>query len=393
MKSSSCGDADADDIWGSGGMPGKIFVSYRRDDVPGDARGVRDALAARFGKASIFMDVDNLLAGQRFDDELAKALAACDVFLAIIGPRWMDLLKTKASGGDRDYVREEIAAALKRNIVVIPVRVGREGSMPALPRPDDLPEDICDLVHYQKQDVAHERFGRDAAELIAAIIGVRRAREPKKTGLPQVPWGWVGATAAIVLAIGWVGAHQIGVPAWWPSAIPQPLEEVTKKQPDTAREMFAALQQRVAKYAPMSGYLKLQRNAVEELLQRSKKRREEEARKRDPVAALAPGSGKSARDLLTNGSPCAFCPEMVVVPAGSFTMGSPSNEPQRYDAEAQVRISIPAPFAVCGYAVTFDEWGACVADGGCNGYRPDDKGWGRGKRPVINVNWEDSKSY
>ena len=188
-------------------MPGKIFVSYRRDDVPGDARGVRDALAARFGKASIFMDVDNLLAGQRFDDELAKALAACDVFLAIIGPRWMDLLKTKASGGDRDYVREEIAAALKRNIVVIPVRVGREGSMPALPRPDDLPEDICDLVHYQKQDVAHERFGRDAAELIAAIIGVRRAREPKKAALPQVPWGWVGATA--VLAIGWVGAHAL----------------------------------------------------------------------------------------------------------------------------------------------------------------------------------------
>jgi hypothetical protein len=125
-------------------MPGKIFVSYRRDDVPGDARGIRDALATRFGKTSIFMDVDNLFAGQRFGEELAKALASCDVFLAIIGPRWMDLLAAKTASGERDYVREEIAAALKREIVVIPVRVGREGSMPALPRPDELPEDIRD---------------------------------------------------------------------------------------------------------------------------------------------------------------------------------------------------------------------------------------------------------
>jgi hypothetical protein len=118
-------------------MPDKIFISYRRDDVPGDARGVRDALAARFGKASIFMDVDNLFAGQRFDEELGKALANCDVLLAIIGPRWMELLTTKAASRERDYVREEIAAALDRKIVVIPVRVGREGSMPALPRSDE----------------------------------------------------------------------------------------------------------------------------------------------------------------------------------------------------------------------------------------------------------------
>ena len=80
--------------------------------------------------------------------------------------------------------------------------------MPALPRPGGLPEDIADLVHYQKQDVAHERFGRDAAELITAIIGVRRTRVPRKPPMPHVPWGWIGATAASVLAIGWVGAHQ-----------------------------------------------------------------------------------------------------------------------------------------------------------------------------------------
>jgi len=81
------------------------------------------------------------------------------------------------------------------------------------------------------------------------------------------------------------------------------------------------------------------------------------------------------------------------VPAGSFTMGSPSNEPERSNNETQVRVSIAAPFAVGRYAVTFDEWGACVADGGCNGYKPSGQGGERGKHPVVNVNWADAKAY
>jgi formylglycine-generating enzyme required for sulfatase activity/lysophospholipase L1-like esterase len=90
---------------------------------------------------------------------------------------------------------------------------------------------------------------------------------------------------------------------------------------------------------------------------------------------------------------CPDCPEMVVVPAGSFTVGSPHREPERSNDEAQVRVSIAEPFAVGKYALTFDEWDACLADGGCNGYKPNDQGWGRGKQPVINVNWDDAKAY
>jgi formylglycine-generating enzyme required for sulfatase activity len=59
----------------------------------------------------------------------------------------------------------------------------------------------------------------------------------------------------------------------------------------------------------------------------------------------------------------------------------------------QHRVTIPRPFAVGTFAVTFAEWDACVADGDCNGYRPKDEGWGRGKRPVINVNWDDANAY
>ena len=85
---------------------------------------------------------------------------------------------------------------------------------------------------------------------------------------------------------------------------------------------------------------------------------------------------------------------MVVVPAGSFTMGSPPSEEGRYDKEGpQHEVTIGFPFAVGVYEVTFDEWDACVSGGGCGGYRPADEGWGRGGRPVINVSWEDARAY
>jgi formylglycine-generating enzyme required for sulfatase activity len=83
---------------------------------------------------------------------------------------------------------------------------------------------------------------------------------------------------------------------------------------------------------------------------------------------------------------------MVVIPAGEFTMGSPPSEQHRGD-EPQHRVTIATPFAVSKFEITFDEWDACVKDGGCGGYRPDDQNWGRGKRPVINISWENAKSY
>jgi formylglycine-generating enzyme required for sulfatase activity len=89
---------------------------------------------------------------------------------------------------------------------------------------------------------------------------------------------------------------------------------------------------------------------------------------------------------------CVRCPEMVVIPAGEFTMGSPEAEPFR-GAETQHRVTIAAPFGVSKFTVTFDQWGACVKDGGCDRYRPDDQHWGRGKRPVIDISWENAKAY
>src|SRR5438128_439610 len=102
------------------------------------------------------------------------------------------------------------------------------------------------------------------------------------------------------------------------------------------------------------------------------------------VAALAamtwqsPGAfaqGQRAGDSFKD---CAdVCPDMVVVPRGGFTMGSPTAEKGHFPDEDQHKVTIGYAFAVGKYDVTFAQWDACVAAGGCNGYTPSDRGWGR----------------
>jgi len=203
-------------------MPEKIYISYRRDDDPSAAARVRDGLAKRFHYRDLFIDVDNLLAGQRFDEELAKALRACDVLIAIIGQHWMELLKAKTASGERDYVREEIAAALERKITVVPVRAGREGHLPPLPRAEDLPTDIRELVLHQKHDVTHERFGRDIAELSEAIVSVRRSKRPQLV-TRRVAWGWTGATVSVLAIVAVAGS----IALLWPRS-PSGPDEVSQ---------------------------------------------------------------------------------------------------------------------------------------------------------------------
>lgn len=184
-----------------------IFISYRRDDDPAAAARVRDSLARQFGTGEVFMDVENLLAGRRFDDELTKALTSCDVFIAVMGQHWLELLEQRT--GERDYVREEISTALQRGIAVIPVRVGRDGQLAPLPRLEDLPPDIADVVHFQKRDVTHENFGRDIAVLVETIRTLRRGEHK------EVLWSKFAVVSAVamLLAIGLL-AHQSGVLTW-----------------------------------------------------------------------------------------------------------------------------------------------------------------------------------
>jgi formylglycine-generating enzyme required for sulfatase activity len=115
-----------------------------------------------------------------------------------------------------------------------------------------------------------------------------------------------------------------------------------------------------------------------------------------PVKGVQPLTPELEQSLKPKDSfkECDDCPEMVVVPGGTFMMGTPTSEPDHNDDEGpQHKVAIGYSFAVGRFAITFDEWDACVAGGGCNGYEPDDRGFGRGRRPVFSVGWDEAHAY
>jgi formylglycine-generating enzyme required for sulfatase activity len=111
-----------------------------------------------------------------------------------------------------------------------------------------------------------------------------------------------------------------------------------------------------------------------------------------PVLSLKDGKpagywlkpGESFRDL-------DIAPEMVVAPAGEFWMGSKDGECDAYERPRH-KVTIAGPFAVGKYPVTFAEWDAALAAGAVE-HKPSHEGWGGGRRPVINVNWEEAHAY
>jgi len=167
-------------------MAGKIFINYRRDDSISTAGRLNDRLAQTFGRKKVFMDVDHTPAGVDFHDYLDKQVTACDVFLAVIGPNWLD---AKDEEGRRrfdnpdDVVTVEIAAALARNIWVIPVLV--DGAR--MPKADRLPDPVKPIVRRNAVEVRNTQFGRDAEALVEKIKEAVRGAE-EEVAAAQSRW-------------------------------------------------------------------------------------------------------------------------------------------------------------------------------------------------------------
>jgi LCCL domain/TIR domain len=190
-------------------MAGKIFINYRRDDSSGAAGRLHDRLAQAFGRKNLFMDVDHIPAGADFVEYLNSQLATCDVFLALIGPNWLDARND--DGGRRlhdpgDFVAIEISAALARKIRVIPVLI--DGAR--MPDSRELPEPLKPLVRRQAIALRHAHFGRDAEALI------ERVREAEGAGAALRPGRRPAliATAAALFLAGVIGAIKLGIPVW-----------------------------------------------------------------------------------------------------------------------------------------------------------------------------------
>lgn len=183
----------------------RIFINYRRQDTEGYVGRLYDHLIEHFQREDIFMDVDTIRPGADFVQVLEEAVAGCDVLLAMIGPNW--LTATDDHGERRldqwnDFVRIEIASALKLNKVVIPVLVGRA----RMPAPNSLPEDLIGLARRNAIELSHQHFKQDVARLAQAIKDATPANESfkpransetlkrKEEALKQVRLDIVGAT-------------------------------------------------------------------------------------------------------------------------------------------------------------------------------------------------------
>ena len=111
-------------------------------------------------------------------------------------------------------------------------------------------------------------------------------------------------------------------------------------------------------------------------------------------AQTLPARSAAAQEVGQRFQDCLKCPVMVVLPAGSFLMGSPESSEEAYDDERpQHQVTIASPFAVGVHEVTFAEWEACVNAGGCGGYNPRDYLREGDRYPVRRVSWDDAQAY
>ena len=139
-----------------------IFISYRREDSSGYARGLYAELVNHLGRDHVFMDVDTIELGRDFVESIDNAIGSCAVVLVLIGPTW---LVPRLRSPD-DYVRIEIVAALgRKNVRVIPVLI--EGA--TMPPAGELPDDLAPLTRRHGLALSHEHFQADVQHLLTAI--------------------------------------------------------------------------------------------------------------------------------------------------------------------------------------------------------------------------------
>ena len=149
-------------------VTGRIFISYRLAVDQAAAGRLYDRLLQHFDHEQLFMDVEAIEPGVDFVKSLDEQVAACIAFIAVIGPRWLDV--RNHDGNPRlddptDYVRVEIESALKRDIRVIPVLV--DGA--SMPRPSDLPPSLQAFARRNAMEIAHHRFAADCDDLARRI--------------------------------------------------------------------------------------------------------------------------------------------------------------------------------------------------------------------------------
>ena len=316
---------------GVGAMSGTIFISYRRGEDQGFAGRLYDRLERTFRRQQLFMDVDSIAPGQDFVSVLEARVDECVVMLALIGRGWLSAVD--AAGRRRldnpdDFVRIEIAAGLSLGKYVIPVLID---SAP-IPRADELPEEIRPLARRNALRLTHDRFKDNSLRLVRALKKVLSEAEGKR------------------------------------------------RVKEAARGGVAQENGQLSEFEPQEANAEVRRGAEDEA----------NGNMRPEGSRTAP---RAIADLAVfRDVDAPWCPQLVIIPAGQFLMGSPEKRERGSTSERpQHRVTIGRRFALGRYPVTFEEYDHfCVAT---QREKLKDQDWGRGRRPVINVSWQHAVAY
>lgn len=166
-----------------------IFISYRREDSEGFARGLFQSLVGAFGSDRVFMDVEAIRLGTDFVEAIEKSLLGCGALLVLIGKDWVSC--TDAAGrrrldDPRDFVRMEVAKALEHGVTVIPVMI--KGAKE--PAAENLPEVLRPIARLQSLELRHKRWSQDVDHLIselAKLLGLERLDRHGSVTPPPAP--------------------------------------------------------------------------------------------------------------------------------------------------------------------------------------------------------------
>ena len=314
---------------------GTVFISYRREITAGEARALFNELLGKLGKNSVFMDVDSIALGRDFRGALQKTLESCDLMLVLIGRDWAEVKDEEGRPrlhNPGDFVRLEIEAALKRDIVVTPILV--QGAH--MPAPKQLPAEIRDLVYRNGFELSHSRWESDVAEMTRRL-NLDIAQEGRRVEQPA-------STAAAPEA------------AIAPAARPAPDRRFFSRPLRVTRRQALGV---AALTAAATGAV-IAAPSIRRLLSKPPLRTISfDVATVDAKGVRNPPEKYKAAVFTERLGPAGGI-DMVSIPGGSFTMGSPVDEPERQGNEGPQHHVTLAPFFIGASPVTQAQWSAAV---------------------------------
>jgi len=356
----------------------RIFISYSRKDMPFADR-LEAALKSRGFETLI--DRTEIYAFEDWWKRIQALIGRADTIVFVLSP---DAVAS-------DVALKEVGHAATLNKRFAPI-VCRQVEIGA------VPEEVRRLNFIFFDDPA--RFEASADQLAQALqtdIGwIRQHTEygeaARRWSAAGRPGGLLLRSPALDLAEHWIASRPRGAPA--PSEETQAFVAESRQGARSAQRLRRLVQ--IVIYTLLLGIIAglvgwINQAYIKEQINWYWTMRPYRVANVDSYV-LKPEAERALKPLASFRECAKDCPEMIVIPAGGFTMGSPATEQGRFTNEGpQHEVTIAKPFAVSKFDVTFADWDACVSVGGCP--QVTDGGMGRDTKPVINLNWDEVQQY